>query len=85
MSDGVIVIPADEQLLRRIRSEYLEMPGLKLTCRQAQRLWGLDEQTCAEALNSLAEAKFLRRKENGTYARLFDGSVGCSMAWADRM
>src|SRR5688572_20900769 len=36
-----------DQMLHRIFSEYLEMPGLRLTRRQAQRLWGLDEETCA--------------------------------------
>jgi hypothetical protein len=28
--------------LRRVKGEYLEMPGLRLTPAQAQRLWGLD-------------------------------------------
>lgn len=49
------------QLLCRIRSEYLEMPGLCLTLKQAQRLWGLEEQTCREAMQLLVDAKFLRR------------------------
>jgi hypothetical protein len=62
-----------EQLLRRIRGEYLEMPGLKLSCLQAQRLWALDEQTCAEILNSLTEARFLQQQPDGTYGRLVDG------------
>jgi hypothetical protein len=30
------------ELLVRIRAEYLEMPGLRLTAPQAQRLFGLD-------------------------------------------
>ena len=64
-----------EQLLRRVRGEYLEMPGLKLTCLQAQRLWALDEQTCAEILDSLTEARFLHRQHDGAYARLVDGPV----------
>ena len=38
---------AQEDILRRIRGEYLEMPGLRLTSVQAQRLWGLDARTCA--------------------------------------
>jgi hypothetical protein len=33
------------ELLRRIRAEYLEMPGLRLTAPQAQRLFGLDSET----------------------------------------
>jgi hypothetical protein len=68
-----------EQLLRRVRGEYLEMPGLKLTCLQAQRLWAMDEQTCAEILNSLTEARFLQRQYDGTYARLVDGPAAFPM------
>ena len=64
-----------EQLLRRVRGEYLEMPGLKLNRLQAQRLWAMDEQTCAEILDSLTEARFLHRQHDGTYARLVDGPV----------
>jgi hypothetical protein len=64
-----------DRMLRRIRGEYLEMPGLRLTRRQAQRLWGLDEQTCVQLLDSLTEAKYLHRKDDGTYARLTDGAV----------
>jgi hypothetical protein len=30
----------DEALLHRVYGEFLEMPGLRLTCQQAQRLWG---------------------------------------------
>ena len=66
---------AREQLLRRVRGEYLEMPGLKLTLLQAQRLWAMDEQTCGEILDSLTEVRFLHRQHDGTYARLFDGPV----------
>ena len=35
--------------IRRVRAEFLEMPGLCLTLDQAQRLWGLEPRTC-EAL-----------------------------------
>ena len=64
-----------EQLLRRVRGEYLEMPGLKLSCLQAQRLWAMDEQTCAEILSSLTEARFLQQQPDGTYSRPVDGPV----------
>jgi hypothetical protein len=65
-------------VVRRIRAEYLEMPGLKLSRAQAQRLWGLDEHLCAEILELLADAKFLRRTSDGFYARLFDGAINSS-------
>jgi hypothetical protein len=64
-----------EQILHRVCGEYLEMPGLQLTRPQAQRLWGLDEQTCAVLLESLTEEKFLYRRPDGMYARLTDGAV----------
>jgi hypothetical protein len=65
----------DETLLRRVYAEFLEMPGLRLTRQQAQRLWGLDESTCLQLLESLVEAKFLYRPARGIYARLTDGNI----------
>jgi len=56
-------------LLRRIEGEYREMPGLKLTEGQAQRLWGLDEKTCRVILLALVRTRFLRRAANGMYIR----------------
>jgi Fic family protein len=55
-----------DQILRRIRAEFLEMPGMRLTFSQAQRLWGLDEQTCAQALELLTADRFLSRRPDGT-------------------
>ena len=60
-------------VLQRIFSEFLEMPGLRLTCQQAQRLWGLDAATCVAALELLVERKFLYRTGRGMYARLTEG------------
>ena len=51
------------------------MPGLRLTREQAQRLWGLDEATCVEVLEFLAEVKFLQRSDAGLYARCGEGAV----------
>lgn len=60
-------------VLQRVCSEFLEMPGLSLTCQQAQRLWGLDEATCLALLEFLVETKFLCRTGRGMYARLTEG------------
>ena len=68
-------IATPEALLNRICAEYLEMPGLRLTLSQALRLWGLDEQTCTAALDTLLEAKFLSRRIDGTYARSTEGQI----------
>ena len=59
-------------LLTRIRGEYLEMPGLRLTFEQAQRLFGVDPTLCKKLLDALVEAKFLCVKPGGAYARLID-------------
>ena len=59
-------------LLTRIRGEYLEMPGLRLTLDQAQRLFGADSTLCKTVLDALVEMKFLCVKPSGVYARLID-------------
>jgi hypothetical protein len=63
-----------DQLVRRIQGEYLEMPGLRLTREQAQRLWALDDQTCVTILDTLVEHKFLVRGSDGRYRRITDGN-----------
>lgn len=58
-----------DDLVRRVRGEYDEMPGLSLTMPQAQRLWALDHPTCSVLLRALVEARFLRRTARGRYVR----------------
>jgi len=58
-----------EELRERIRAEYLEMPGLRLTATQVQRLCGLDGATCALVLDALIAENFLRRDPDGHYSR----------------
>ena len=60
---------AVHDLLRRIESEYREMPGMCVTEPQARRLWGLDSTTCAFALKTLVERGVLRRTAHGTFIR----------------
>jgi hypothetical protein len=62
-----------EEIVRRIRAEYIEMPGLRVTQRQAQRLWGLDATTCHLALQHLIETRFLCLMSGDHYARLTEG------------
>jgi hypothetical protein len=64
-----------DEILRRICGEYLEMPGLRLKQEQAQRLWGLDGQTCAQLLDVLVATGFLRRLPDGTYGRVTSDPV----------
>jgi hypothetical protein len=59
-------------LLLRIRGEYLEMPGLRLTLHQAMRLFNLDALTCDVALRTLAEDGFLWQTPQGAFVRRDD-------------
>ena len=72
----------DAQLVRRVRGEFLEMPGMRLTFQQARRLWGLDEDTCTCLLEALVVSRFLVREDDEQYARAFDGEP--SNAWIER-
>jgi hypothetical protein len=62
-----------EDLLRRVRSEFVEMPGLRLTEPQARRLWGLDQASCSKLLETLVGDRFLFRTRDGAFLRT-DGS-----------
>ena len=73
VNTGVYVI--DRQMLQRVCGEFLEMPGLHLTCKQARLLWGLEEPACLQLLEFLVDAGFLRRHGDGIYARLTEGRV----------
>jgi hypothetical protein len=59
-----------DDVLQRIQGEFVEMPGLRLTAAQAQRLWGLDREVCDRLLGALVEAKFLGRTRDGAFVRL---------------
>ena len=61
--------PPLDDVLRRIESEYREMPGMCVTPAQAQRLWGLDAATCRTVLMALVERRILRRTSAGTFVR----------------
>jgi hypothetical protein len=63
----------ERQLERRIRGEYKEMPGLRLSPQQAARLWSIDCDTCTNMLDALVNSGFLRRDRNGMYARSHRG------------
>lgn len=56
-------------LLQRIEREYREMPGLSVTARQAEQLWGLDTTTCAFVLMMLVQRGVLKATASGTYVQ----------------
>ena len=58
-----------QEVVRRVRGEFLEMPGLRLTPQQARRLWRLDESSCNAVLGALVDARFLAKTRDGAFVR----------------
>lgn len=63
----------DQRVVERLRAEYLEMPGMKLTTEQVQRFCGIEQTICKLVLEALVKADFLCFKSDGTYVRLTEG------------
>lgn len=67
------------QAVERLRDTFLEMPGLRLTSAQIERLCGVDADICRIVLDAFVDAKFLAVRADGTYGRLLnDGECGNS-------
>jgi hypothetical protein len=54
-------------LVDRIRNEYREMPGMRLTLPQARRLWHVDVNECEAALDALVDEGFLALTLDDSY------------------
>lgn len=65
MMDPVLV----DDWLRLVRGEYEEVPDLRLTHAEVERLWGLDPTTAGEILAELISAGVLRKTARGAYVR----------------
>jgi hypothetical protein len=52
-------------VMDRLRAEFREMPSLRLTLYQAQRLCRLETALCQHALDRLVETKFLSVNTDG--------------------
>ena len=57
------------ELLYRVRSEFSDMPGLRLTREQASKLWAQRLDICERILQKLEEEGVLKRGRNGAYCR----------------
>ena len=55
--------------LERIRAEFIEMPGMRLTRQQVQRLAGIDSGVCGQVLDELVSRGLLACCAAGTYRR----------------
>ena len=61
-----------EQLIKRAKAEFVEMPGLKLTIEQSSRLWGIEPAQCKTLLHALVRRNFLAVTDDGQYLRATD-------------
>jgi len=75
---------ASEDTLRRVKNEFLEMPGLRLTCAQARRLWCLEPEACDGLLRTLVETNFLFRTRDGAFMRVETSTVKARLTGSKR-
>jgi hypothetical protein len=61
--------PRIDQLVTRIRAEFLELPCLRLTLSQASRLFGIDRASCEHVLHELVAHRFLKPMGDGSFIR----------------
>ena len=57
------------ETLVRMQTEWIEMPQMKITRRQAQRLWSLSNEACETAFATLIRKGFLVQAPDGAYVR----------------
>jgi hypothetical protein len=55
------------KLVQRIREEFEEAPGLRITVSEGSRFWGLDEGTCDQVLGRLLATGFLAKGVDERY------------------
>jgi hypothetical protein len=66
-----------QDVLTLIQMEYLEMPDLKLTLRQAKRLFDLPLELCENALSTLVSVGFLVQTRDGSFLRRGGETEAC--------
>ena len=72
-----------EDVIQRVRAEYVEMPGMRLKTEQVQRLCGIEQNMCQRVLDTLVDARFLCVKPDGHYARVTEEPLRVRPARAD--
>jgi len=65
-----------DALLRRVRGEFREMPGLALSLYQAQRMWNLHRNECERVLDDLVVTGFLTCTPLGVFMLADSGRAG---------
>ncbi len=70
--NGARALDAMSPLAVRVHGEYREMPGLRLTVRQAARLFGVAADVAAAVLHELRRASILARSDDGAFFMFID-------------
>jgi hypothetical protein len=70
-------------VVKRLRAGYLQVPGLRLTVEQVQRLCGIERMMCESVLDALVDARFLTVTSDGTYTRVMEGDAASRGTNAD--
>jgi DNA-binding IclR family transcriptional regulator len=56
------------KLVQRIREEFEDVPGLRMTVTEAARFWGLDFTTCDRVLSELFRRGVVTRGPDDRYS-----------------
>ena len=65
---GTNTLEVMSPLAVRVYGEYREMPGLRLTVRQAARLFSVAPDVADEVLHELRRASILRHSDDGAFS-----------------
>jgi hypothetical protein len=68
LSRRVVPVESMAPLARRVRGEYEEMPGLRLTVPQAARLFGITTDVAHAVLETLRHTSVLKCSDLGQYS-----------------
>lgn len=71
-----------EDAVTRIAVDYIEMPDLIVTARQATRLWNIPADICERALAALVDRGFLVQTRTGAFLRRGAASASLPLAHA---
>jgi hypothetical protein len=64
------VVAVLANLAQRIREEFEETPGLRITVSEASRFWGIDELACEQVFARLLATGFLARGVDDRYRQV---------------
>ena len=70
MPQSLLFAARDELLIRRVRAEFIEAPGLSPTIAEAVKLFQLPRDQCSSVLSHLVRDGFLRETRRGRFCAI---------------